>query len=404
MSAERAIARLSPDLAPLWDALYQRFSSGRVVQRVRVGPLTAMQQAAVADLLGLARLPGEYATVHLATVDSALREIAGCDTRTALEYRNGPIPDRSAERAAAMAERNLLWEWLTDHDVVRAQPALATWAEAMRRNGLIAGSVSRTKTELDRALRVLHELPGTGVQLPVFAANVLGNPHALDDGSRLHTIVVRALTALYDAQPPADAIGLRQLWAQAGISDDELSSTVLTAGLPITDGDSVVGRILRTCADSGLAAVLSLQQLRAICRVPEVAETVWVVENPSILATALTRFGPHCPPMVCTSGWPSSAAVVMLELLSNAGAKLHYHGDFDGEGLRIAANLVARFDAIPWRMTSEDYLSAVGSEGPPAGRMTPVPWDAELSDHISRSGIALPQERIIDRLLADIAP
>lgn len=403
MRAEQAIARLSPNLAPLWDALYARLSAGRPVRRVRVGPLDPAQRAALADLLGLARLPGEYETVNLATLDEALREVAGCDTRTALEHLTGPIPDRPAQRAAAASERNSLWEWLSGHDVVGAQPALATWASAMRRNGLIAGSVPRTRLELDRALRVLRELPATGVQLPVFAEKVLDDPHALDEGSRLHAMVVRGLTELYDLPAPVDALGLRQLWARAGISDDELSSTVLVAGLPITSTDAV-GQILRTCADAGLAAVLSLQQLRAADRTPAVAEQVWVVENPSILATAVARFGSNCPPMVCVSGWPSSAAVVLLELLSGASATLHYHGDFDGEGLRIAANIVARVGAVPWRMTSADYLSAVGTSGKPAGRVTPVPWDAELCDHISRHGLAVPQERIVEQLLADFTP
>ncbi|MET7770288.1 TIGR02679 family protein [Nocardia sp. NPDC005366] len=404
MSAEHAVVRLSHHLAPLWSVLHARLSSGRPVRRVKVGPLTTEQQSALADLLGLARLPGEYSMVGLDEVDAALSDVAGCDVRTALHHLIGPIPDRSAERAAATEERNRLWEWLFDHEVVRAQPALEIWAETTRRNGLIAGSVERTGFELDRALRVLRRLPGAGVHLPVFAEQVLGDPHALDEGSRLHTMVIRALAALYDAEPPADAIGLRGLWARAGISDDELSSTVLVAGLPILDSDTVIGRITRLCAEAGVAAVLSLQQLREAGTPVLVADAVRVVENPSVLATALARFGPRCPPMVCISGWPSSAAVVLLDGVAQAGATLHYHGDFDGEGLRIAANLVARFGAVPWRMTSRDYSAAVGPVGPPVGRVTAVPWDADLSEELRRRGQGVSQERVIDVLLGDLAP
>ena len=60
---------------------------------------------------------------------------------------------------------------------------------------------------------------------------------------------------------------------------------------------------------------------------------------------ALARFGRRCPPIAVTSGWPNSAVILLLQKLSAAGSRLHYHGDFDGEGLRIAAAVVARTGA-----------------------------------------------------------
>ncbi|WP_280234517.1 TIGR02679 family protein [Nocardia cyriacigeorgica] len=395
---------LASDLAPLWDALYKRLSSGRPVRRIRFGPLNITQQTAFADLLGRDRLSGEYPSIAVSALDDALQDAVGCDARTLIEHLLGPIPDLSAQRAAAAGERDQLWAWLAGHEVVSAQPTLAVWAATMRRQGLIGGSVHRTRTELDRALRVLDALPSTGLHLPVFAQRVLDNPHALDEGSRLHGMVIRALAAIYDVDPPADALGLRAIWTLAGISDDELSSTVLVAGLPVTGTDSTVGRVVTACREAGVAAVLSLQQLRAVDRPLTVAERIWVVENPSVLATAVARFGDRCPPMVCVSGWPSSAAVVLLDLLSGDGARLYYSGDFDGEGLRIAANLAARTGALPWRMTTGDYLAAAGDNGPAVGRVTPVPWDPELSVQMCRHGVAVSQERIIDVLLSDIAP
>ncbi|MFF4144807.1 DUF2399 domain-containing protein [Streptomyces sp. NPDC001698] len=34
--------------------------------------------------------------------------------------------------------------------------------------------------------------------------------------------------------------------------------------------------------------------------------------------------GPRCPPLVCTSGWPNSAAIQLLRMLADHGAALHY--------------------------------------------------------------------------------
>jgi hypothetical protein len=68
---------LSKDLAPLWRAIHDRLSSGRAVSRVKLGPLDLGQQTALADLLGLARLPGEYATVSLPQIDEVLIDSVG---------------------------------------------------------------------------------------------------------------------------------------------------------------------------------------------------------------------------------------------------------------------------------------------------------------------------------------
>ncbi|WP_406231472.1 TIGR02679 family protein [Nocardia sp. NBC_01009] len=291
------------------------------MQRVRVGPLDAEQQGAIADLFGAVRLPGEYATVSMTDLDAVLNDVIGCTAYEVVEQLVGPIGDRAAERRSAAAERNRLWAWLSGHEVVRAQPALQTWVASTRRNGLIERSVERTRAVLDQALCVLGELPGVGTPLPVFVDSVLSDPHGLDEGTRLHTMVVRALAAVYGIDPPSDAGQLRALWDRAGIADDELSSTVLAAGLRITTEGDVIGRILHMCAEAGHAAALTLQQLRASSRIVDAPDRVWVVENPSVLALALARFGARCPPMICTSGWPSSAGVRLLQQLSKAGTR-----------------------------------------------------------------------------------
>ncbi|WP_309231755.1 TIGR02679 family protein [Nocardia sp. SYP-A9097] len=369
---------------------------------MKVGPLDEHERIAFADFFGLERLPGEFAVVDMDSLEPVVSASTGSTVRSVVEQLVGPIGDRAAERREEEAERNQLWDWLTEHDVVRAQPALLGWAAAMRRAGLIRGSVSQTRAELDRALLVISQLPGAGIPLPVFADSVLRNPHALDEGARVHGMVVKALAALFCVDVPADSVQLRKLWERAGLADDELSSTVLAAGLRGA-GESAVDRILSACTDSGCAAVLTLQQLRAVSRFSGAPERVAVVENPSVMALALRRFGDRCPPLICISGWPSSAGVRLLQYLRDAGTELHYHGDFDGEGLRIAANVVARLGALPWRMSSADYLAAVDGKGPPVGRVTGVPWDSDLAAHLLRLGVSVPEERVADGLLDELA-
>jgi uncharacterized protein (TIGR02679 family) len=390
-----------PELAPLWRAAHARLSSGRPVGTVRPGPLDDAQRAALADLLGLDRLPATDPSIPLGRLDDVLREAAGMDTRAVVEQLVGPLGDRVAERRAAAAERDALWSWLFAHDALRQQPVLREWAEGIRRAG--TSSVPRARELLDDVLAVLARLPATGRPLPTFASDTLGDPHALDDGTPLAGLVLRALACLRDSAPPTNAEERRALWERMGVTSDQLSVTVLAAGLRPT-GSDLVSRLCRLCADEGQATSLTLAQLRTADQLRvDARTTVHVVENPSVLALALARFGARCPPVVCTSGWPNGAAVLLLRMLAAAGTPLRYHGDLDGEGIRIAAHVAAKTPATPWRMAAADYRAAVPSGGPSVGRVTDAPWDAELAPAMRAHGVAVFEEQVVDLLLDDLS-
>ncbi|WP_329568455.1 TIGR02679 family protein [Streptomyces sp. NBC_01361] len=392
------------ELAPLWQELHARLSSGRTVARITVEPLSPASREALADLLGLDRLPGTRATVSLTRLDEVVREAVGGNARAVAEAIVGPLANRAAERDSDRAARESLWDWLEGHPVVTTQPALLPWARSMRRAGLIRGSVEGTRRHLSHALTVLAALPAQGDPLPVFAAEHLGDAHALDDGTRLSGAVLRAVAALHDTEPPTTAARRRAAWGLVGIADDALSTTALTAGLRPA-GAGAVARSLTAYADAGHAAHLTLAQLRDPGELRLPSGDVHVTENPSVLALALREFGAACPALVCTSGWPGGAVVLLLRQLAAAGASLHYHGDFDGEGLRIAAHVMAATGARPWRMSARDYESAHARTptGPPPGRVTDAPWDARLAAALVEQGAAVLEEHVADALMGDLA-
>ena len=290
-----------------------------MVTSVRVGPMNVAERDALADLLGMAALPTEICNVRVDQLDSALAEAVGMTARQVVERLVGPIENRSAARAEEADRRRELWHWLDTHPVVRAQPALREWTRIMRRAGIVGGSVDKTRDLLADALAVLRAIPAPGTALPVFAEQTVRDPHALDNGTRLQAIVIRALAVIHDCDMPGDAVGVRGFWDMAGVADDELSSTVLTAGLRVAEPGSVLDAVLGACVAAGSAASLTLQQVRSAQQLGAVPEVVRVVENPSVLATALRRFGPVCSPIVCTAGWPSSAGIRLLDLLAAAG-------------------------------------------------------------------------------------
>jgi uncharacterized protein (TIGR02679 family) len=394
-----------PALRPLWQALHERLSSGRPVSRVRIGPLDDEQREALADLLGLDRLPEITPFVALARLEEAVTDAGGRTVRDVVVGLVGPLDDRAAARQRRKDERDELWAWLEGHETVRSQPALGEWVAHCRNGGLIDGSVPRTRNLLSSALAVLAALPAEAEPLPVFAARLVsGDSHALDDGTRLSSLVLRALSAIHGAEMPGNAQQRRGMWARAGVADDDLSGTVLAAGLRLV-GDGLLSRLTGACSQAGHAASLTLAQLRDPGDLQLHAGPVHITENPSVMALALRRFGTACPPLACTSGWPNSAAVHLLRLLADHGAALRYHGDFDGEGIRIAAYVLDKTPAAPWRMTAADYRDALTrtAHGPTVGRLTVAPWDPALTEAMAEHSTAVLEETVADLLLDDLA-
>lgn len=388
----------SPHFAPLWSAVHERLSTGQRVTTVSIPVGSDDEKLALAGLLDLTVRRGARCSVRMTKLDAVCRESAGIDARAVVTELLGPVGDRAGDLAANRRAKADLWAWVREHPVVAAQPALLDWVAGLR---VVDGSVVATRTLLTDALAVLAALPATGRPLPEFAQQVLHDPHALDDDRRLAGIVLRGLAAIHGIDPPGTASDRHALWEQVGVSGDLLSVTVLVAGLR-APGDGLVPALLRTCADAGHAASLTLAQVRAAAEGLDPGVTaVWAVENPAVVALALDRFGTACPPLVCTAGWPNGAATLLLRSIAT-DATVRYHGDLDGEGLRIAAHLATSTGAVPWRMTAVDYRAAVHTHGPPVGRVTDAPWDPELAPAMVETGVAVPEEQVAAALLDEM--
>ncbi|WP_307854470.1 DUF2399 domain-containing protein [Micromonospora sp. C31] len=58
--------------------------------------------------------------------------------------------------------------------------------------------------------------------------------------------------------------------------------------------------------------------------------------------------------------------------------------------------------ATPWRMTAADYLPAAYTGTALLGTPTRTPWDESLGESMRRTGRAVMEERLLDRLIADL--
>jgi len=394
-------------LVALRKRLRQRFERAPVdggVESFRLGKLSIDEHAALSHLLGRPQRSSSSLTIDVGVVDAAFRNagIAG-SLRDALERLDGPITHLAADRLKV--ER--LWSDVIEgcgHSallgLVRTAPGLGLIRRLSRQSPPAAAELCR------RAEAVLRRLPAQGVTRSQLAADVLGDAHALDGGQPAATLVLAALRRdADDPEPTADDDGnprrARDTWAKAGVLVNELARPVLSLNLPTREARNG-GR------PPGEPVYASL---RSLLRSPpswDVADrTVFVCENPNLLAIAADHCGAACAPMVCTDGMPAAAQRCLLSQLAKARALLCYHGDFDWPGLRIGNHVMREYGARPWRFGAADYEAAVQSIANREPTLTENPviaeWDEALTALMQQHRISISEEALAATLLPDLA-
>lgn len=397
-----------PALAPIVDELARRLGEGHgMPTRITLRHLSVDTRGAIADLLGVAKLPPVDTRIDIARLANALGISDLNDLRNVVERLHGSLGDRAAERAAERHARQALWDWFTHRchaTVVANVGPLRDWPMQVRNDG-IRGDFEAHRARLGYVLDVLSALdrvPPTGMPLATFANLTLGDSHALDHGQPLSRLVVAAIADAANEPRPTSAEDARALWELVGVNPDPLSSTVLAIGL-----DAGIDHPLASTLASHRAAaepiVLTLSQLKRwpIDPLP-VNRPTFVVENPAIIAAAATT-GWEGPPIVCSSGRPSVAVVTLLRQLGALGATLHQHADFDIAGLGITGWLSSHARSTPWLMTADDYRYAVAThrDRPQlSGAVPATPWDPALAGAMQDHGQAVYEEELTEQLLA----
>ena len=384
----------------------------RGVERARSLTLDEVSSAegeALAGLFGWREVRTRGVRLSLDRLDAALRESSvGQGLVEGVTAMFGPLADRRAERATALAARDAVWARAQERLATR--PALLAWLEDLRSCGRAARAATLSaKTEeavLDEALAVVARLPSAGALLPVFALEVLGDAHALDAGRPLSALVLRAAAALNGVAPPVNAMERRRLWADVGVACDALSADVLTLGLrPL--GEGLLGRHLCEASEQGEPRRTTLRELSREPLAVAAGTVVYVCENPSVVAAAADRHGANVRPLVCVEGVPTTAALRLLGGLSASGAELRFHVDFDWGGVRIGNVLLEHLPtALPWRLGVEDYERALADKPSAlelAGSPIDARWDAGLRAAMSRRAFAVLEEQVLGSLIADLA-
>jgi uncharacterized protein (TIGR02679 family) len=398
-----------PGLQRLWAGARERWeANGGPSGLVRIDALSADEAHDVSGLIGpLTRRridAGQDLRVTLPALDRALGTSRfALSVTDALELVGGALRSRPAERSARQAQADAFWASHGAHAAV-ADPSVAQWLAVVRRTGGLARLARRDRGRpLRVALDALARLPADPpLERAALAAELAGDPHALDDGTAGGALALSALAMRAGEPAPGDARERRALWERFGVLCDRISSTVLAVNLPLLDDP------LRAmfAAWPGQAVSLTLGQLRSAAVQVPAGTQVYCSENPTVLSAAAARLGAACPPLVCVSGQPTVAVLCLLEQLAGSGARLRYHGDFDAGGLRVVGRLAAAVPIEPWRFDAASYSDAVARHlgtTPVAGEVADPPGFEPLAAAIRCAGVAVYEEQLLADLLGDLA-
>lgn len=396
----------TPECHRLLARLRRRLENGEPLSGALFLPEpTPQERDYFAALLGGKPSRGASLRVDLDELAACLRHAELCGSLgDAMKVMFGSVVNLKAQRET----RQALWEsmFVAAREKLAGHLDLIPWLDEIRSRGLLRRLTSDDQSAaalLHNALTVLLTLPATDIYLPHFATMTLGDSHALDADKPVTGLVLRALSSRAGLSRWDDAESRREVWASAGVVSDELSAPVLVLNLRVIPSNST-GRQLALLAGDGEPTFITVRQLLRCPPEFEPGEgrTVFVCENPTVIAGAANALGSQCAPLVCIQGQPKTSTRLLLNQLTNAGWQLAYHGDFDWPGIQIANSIISRHNATPWRMSAADYSIATPSSVELAGRRFVPTWDHVLADCMKKCAYAVLEEQVLDLLFDDL--
>ncbi|SFG15173.1 TIGR02679 family protein [Desulfotomaculum arcticum] len=260
------------------------------------------------------------------------------------------------------------------------------------------------------AMDLLAQHPDRRQRLPVFAARLTGDPHALDGDRPLGRLLFFGLHHLYRLSETEYGAERRKiLFSRAGLEEDDVSSNVIVAGLRVRPGDprEPVFTAATAAASPLLLPLRFVEQPTAW-----LPAAVYTLENPAVFSAILDfaeEESIEMPSLVCTSGQPSVAALKLLDQLVQAGCTIRYGGDFDPKGLEIGQRLAERYGASfqPWFFNHTTYLNAprgVRLAQEQIKKLTgqQASWDNKLIETMLQTGKAVYQEVLVEQMIQEL--
>lgn len=278
-----------------------------------------------------------------------------------------------------------------------------------KRDNAAGGCLKEVERLLVLGVKILNRLPlMEPVYLPVFAAELTGDPHAFDKGRKDGGFLALVIQWLCQGMPMHNILERQRCYLQVGLLFDDMSNYVMALGMRAwkKDGREHLGMAGFFFEREPVHLPLSdIVQWTEVC-CPN--DRLYMVENPSIYAVLCNHWREK-QAIVCVAGQPNLSVYELLDRLS-AGTEIWYAGDFDPEGLQIAERLADYYNGVfnYWRMSAEDYSKSCPAKPLNDERLKKLekikdPRLSETVDAILSKKAAGYQEKLLHDYIKDMA-
>lgn len=343
----------------------------------------------------------------IGVIDSAVHACATEDASGECEEENRSDRDRcSSEEAGCVASET----------VTALYRQLMSGRQEMKETTLLCALTDDLHT-LVRALELLNLLrvEKRYQYLPVFAAELFGDPHRLDRGTRdahLLQLLLQWLEIQWgvevDEMNSIPSLRRQARYLSVGILLDDVSNYAMLCGVGAVGRDGQFHAGMEGFSMDGAPVNVPLSVITGWTQLHCRENTLWIVENPVVYAVLCERFG-RTRSLMCMNGQPRLSAWLILKLLRDGGIRVYYAGDFDPEGLCIAEKVQQSLlpgQCVFWHMSEADYRSAQSQKPIDARRMKMLdhlqdPLLQSTAALIRQQGVAGYQENILQMYLSE---
>ena len=409
-----------PGFKRLFQQMAQRYRGlGRIGGNVVLNNLSPQEQDAIGGVLGKDLTGKSTITVGLHQFHQALEQTryAGTDFVTLVTAILGQeVISKTEEQLAFQKAKEQFYEGLlSGHPHQLCQD----WIRHIEASGPGTRAITQAYTadpktlikQLSQVLIALAKLPvikNSYRRLPMWAAEITGDPHGFDPDTNCGKYLISALQFARNQQEGTGFLTSptgEQVWDlldHFGIIRDDLLNFVTCFGL-LTDNP-----FWQQAYNSGTVLNVPVRELAKLDQI-SVAQgsNVFIIENSGVFSHLADEN--IVAPMVCTHGQFRLATYMLLDKLASSSIQFWYSGDFDPEGLLMAQRLWDRYPGQVklWRYSPEDYKNCISGRAIPSKRLKQldrihIPELILTADAIKKAAKAGYQENLAVYMAADM--
>lgn len=245
------------------------------------------------------------------------------------------------------------------------------------------------------------------IKIAILGAEIAKSPHYFDRGSIAGNFLIYLLCLLFDIEETKGAENILEVYYKANIEVDSVSNYVACFGIRLYTKLEEHGAYSEFIKNSE-EYLVTLSNLSKIVKADSDNKKVFIVENQMVFSYLCECFKNRNISILCTSGQLKTAALILIDMLCEAGCKIYYSGDFDPEGIEIAEKLIQRDkNIVPWCFLKEDYRRTISENIISNERLKKLDkieniCFKELIEEIKKERKAGYQELLLDKMKKDI--